>query len=332
VTSPGPAVSNGAASAAKPTVLLVDDHPDILKSVSRLLAFDFEVAGLATDGRQAIEAAQQVTPDIIVLDITMPGRDGFQTAKDLQRSGSRAPIVFLSMHESDDFVGHGFRSGARGYVVKTRLHEDLVMALERVLAGQLFLPSLKSLLAIDDDQSRHAVQFHPDERAFVEGVSGFVNGALKRGDVVAVASTPSIRAGLAERLKKHGWHVGESGEYGRYRASDAAQAGATVMRNGHVDRGRIQEMIDELEAWGGANAERPGSRVARLGDIAGQRLVNGNAHAAIELEHQWGEMTRARPFLTVCCYPSGANAFPQLCAEHDAVGYTAEDPTRDLFA
>ena len=73
----------GAAPPAKPKVLLVDDHPDILKSRLRLLSFDFDIVGIATDGRQALEAAQRLDPDIIVLDITMPGRDGFQTAQDL---------------------------------------------------------------------------------------------------------------------------------------------------------------------------------------------------------------------------------------------------------
>jgi CheY-like chemotaxis protein len=299
-----------------------------LKSVSRLLAFDFEVAGLATDGRQALEISQQVTPDIIVLDITMPGRDGFQTAQDLKRIGSRAPIVFLTMHEGEEFVAHGFRSGGRGYVLKTRLQEDLITALERVLAGQLFLPSLKSLLAIDDDQPRHAVQFHSDEHAYVEGVGGFVNAALRRGGVVSVVSTPSIRTGLAERLKKYGWRVGESGQHGRYRASDARQACAAVMRDGHPDSGRIEGLIAELESWGAANAEGPESRVTLVGDIAGQLVMNGDSHGALELDHLWNELTRTRAFLTVCCYPSDVDLFPQLCAEHDAVAYTPEDPAR----
>ena len=302
-----------------------------MKSVSRLLAFDFEIAGLATDGRQALETSQEVTPDIIVLDITMPGRDGFQTAQDLKRIGSRAPIVFLTMHEDEGFVAHAFRSGGRGYVLKTRLHEDLITAIERVLSGQLFLPSLKSLLAIDD-QPRHAVHFHPDEHAYVEAVSGLVNGALRRGDVASVVSTPSIRAGVAERLRKYGWSVGESGQHGRYRASDATQAGAAAMRSGHLDRGRIEEMIAELETWGVANAERPEPRVTLVGDIAGQLLLNGNSHAAIELEHVWDDLTRARPFLTVCSYPSDVDVFPQLCAEHQAVAHTPEDPTRFLLA
>jgi DNA-binding NarL/FixJ family response regulator len=337
--APGSTVPNQPASVAKPKVLLVDDHPDILKSVARLLAFDFEVAGLATDGRQAIEAAHQVTPDIIVLDITMPGRDGFQTARDLQRNGSRAPIVFLSMHESDDFVGQGFRSGARGYVVKTRLHEDLVMALERVLSGQLFVPSLKSLMALEQDQSRHAVQIYSDDHACVEGLSGFVNLALRRGDVVSVVSTPPIRAGIAERLRKQGWSVGESGQHGRYRASDSADAEAALVRDGHACRNCIEEALAELDEWRLADAAGPGARVTVVGEISAGMLLNGNSRPAIELEQLWSELTRTRPFQTVCFYPierfsdqADANLLPHLCAEHDAVTHAPEDPARFLLA
>ena len=100
------------------------------------------------------------------------------------------------------------------------------------------------------------------------------------------------------------------------------------MRNGEPDGDRIGEMIDELESWRIASAEGAGSRVTLVGDIACQLLLSGNSHAAIELEHLWNEKTRERPFLSVCCYPCGVEMFPQLCAEHDAVAHTPEDPAR----
>ena len=89
--------SDGSAPHSKPKVLLVDDHPDILKSTSRLLSFDFEIVGTASDGYQAVDAAQRLDPDVIALDITMPGRDGFETAQQLVQIGTRARIVFLTM-------------------------------------------------------------------------------------------------------------------------------------------------------------------------------------------------------------------------------------------
>ena len=100
-------------SSSKPRVLIVDDHQRVIEAMSSILAEDFEIAGVATDGRQAVERAVGLEPDAVVLDIGMPGLDGFQTSRALQRAGSRAPIVFLSMYDGDDYVREAFRHGAR---------------------------------------------------------------------------------------------------------------------------------------------------------------------------------------------------------------------------
>jgi DNA-binding NarL/FixJ family response regulator len=314
----------------KPRIVLVDDHPDVLKSLSRMLSFDFEVLGTASDGYQAVDLSQRLDPDLVLLDITMPGRDGFQTARDLQERGTRARIVFLTMHESNEFVAEGFRSGGRGYVLKTRLHLDLVSALKRVFAGQLFVPSLRSLFAIDANSTGHVAQFYSDEYALVDEMSAFLGAALRRGDAVSVVSTGPIRAALAERLLGYGWNVGASGEYGRYRGSDSVAAASSVLRNGRLIPGYIESYVAGLERWR-VTVAGPGSRLTLVGDIATQLLFDGNSQAALEVEHQWSDATRALPFFTVCCYPMTplsddrqVELLPQVCAEHFAVAHTPE--------
>jgi CheY-like chemotaxis protein len=198
-----PAASRSAAP--KPTVLLVDDHRDVLKSVSRVVAHDFDVVGLATDGREALDAVQQRDPDLVVLDITLPGFDGFQTARELVRRASRARVLFLSMHETEEFVTEGFRSGGRGYVLKRRVHQDLVRAIRNVLDGQLFAPTLKSLFQLTADDGSHNALFYDDDDAFVDGASRFLAMALKGGDVVSVITRKHIRAGIADNLQAQGW-------------------------------------------------------------------------------------------------------------------------------
>jgi DNA-binding NarL/FixJ family response regulator len=328
--------ASGEETTARPQILLADDHPDVLKSLSRLLSFDFEVIAAVSSGDQALEASSLLDPDLILLDITMPGRDGFQTARDLRQRGSRARIIFLTMHESEEFVAEAFRSGARGYVLKTRLHVDLVSAVERVLAGQLFVPSLRSLLAIDESQTGHVLQFHADESAFVDSVSSFLDVALRCGDAVSVVGTEHVRAHLAKRLQGFGWNVGESGEYGRYRASDSIAAATSIMRNDHPVAERIEDYVAGLERWRATTAGL-GSRLTLVGDIAGQLLLSGNVHAAMEVEHLWNDLTHTLPFLTVCCYPmtsifnTHADLHPQLCAEHFAVAHSPEDGRRSLI-
>jgi len=307
----------------------------MLRSLSRLLSFDFDIVGAVTDGHQGLEASLRLNPDIVVMDITMPGRDGFQTARDLRERGVRAPIVFLTMHESEEFVAEAFRAGASGYVLKTRLHMDLVSAVERVLAGQLFLPSLNSLFAIDESPTGHVVQFHVDERALVESVSGFLNQALRRGDVVWVAFTAPIRAGLAQRLRGYGWNVGELGSHGSYRATDAVESLSSILRNGRPDAAHMADMVADIERARVSGPRGSGSRLTLVGDIAAHLILKGNLDAAMELEHQWSDLTRSLPFLSVCCYPTPSFAedtnghlIPQLCAEHHAVTHSPEVGTR----
>src|SRR5262245_52431331 len=145
------------AGGPKPRVLLVDDHRGVLDQLTRMLSDTFEVAGVATDGQLALEIARQLTPDLIVLDINMPGLDGFQTLRALQQAGSRAPTVFLSMHDAQEIVTEAFRCGGRGYVLKSNGGQDLASAIDHALAGRMFVPSLTSMLGVAK-RSGHAMQ------------------------------------------------------------------------------------------------------------------------------------------------------------------------------
>jgi CheY-like chemotaxis protein len=315
-------------TAAKPRAVLADDHPDVLKSLARLLSFELDVVAAVTDGDQALDACRRLDPQVVLLDVTMPGRDGFQTARDLRQRESPARIIFLTMHESEEFVAEAFRSGGCGYVLKTRLHLDLVNAVKRVLAGQLVLPSLRSLFAIDEGQAGHVVQLYDDERAFVDGVAGLINMALRRGDAVSVFFSEPIRANLARRLATFEWNDSASGRYDCYRDLDSAVAADSILWNGRVDADRIAELVIDLDDWRQTVAG-PQSRLTLVGDIASQFLGAGNLHAVRDLEHTWDELTSTLPFLTVCCYPmmpfsddSDGELLPQLCAEHFAVAHT----------
>src|SRR4051812_41402098 len=115
---------------ARPRVLLVDDHPEILKRMPALIAPAFEVAAVASSGRHALDIVNRVAPDVIVLDIRMPEFNGFQTKRALDQTGSRIPVVFMSTSDDRDDIDEAFRCGARGYVLKSRAVHDLPSALE----------------------------------------------------------------------------------------------------------------------------------------------------------------------------------------------------------
>ncbi len=125
-------------------VLLADDHPALLAETSRLLSGEHQVVGTVTNGLELVEAALRLDPDLILLDITMPGLDGFEAARRLKRAGCRSKLVFLTVWEDVDFVREAMELGADGYVVKSRLASDLIPAIAEVLAGRKFVsPTLK---------------------------------------------------------------------------------------------------------------------------------------------------------------------------------------------
>lgn len=123
----------------KVRVILVDDHPKVLRQTLQLLPPRFEVVAALQDGLELAGEANDLKPDLIVLDITLPGIDGVQLAKQLRAEGCRAKVVFLTVHADPDYAWEAFNAGALGYVVKPRLASDLVHALDAALAGKRFV-------------------------------------------------------------------------------------------------------------------------------------------------------------------------------------------------
>jgi len=120
-------------------VLLADDHPGVLDHVSRILAEDYEVIARVTNGRAAVDAAFELHPDLVVLDIMMPELDGFHAARELRDRGSSAKVIFLTIQQDEEYVSTAMESGGAAYVLKSRMYSDLVRALGQVLAGNVFV-------------------------------------------------------------------------------------------------------------------------------------------------------------------------------------------------
>jgi DNA-binding NarL/FixJ family response regulator len=119
-------------------VLLSDDHPNMLRMVETILEPIFEVVGKVTDGKSLMEAAAKLNPDLIVTDISMPILNGIEAVKNLKESGSRAKVVFLTVHTDNEFVKLCFETGASGYVLKPQMATDLLFAVRAALAGRSF--------------------------------------------------------------------------------------------------------------------------------------------------------------------------------------------------
>jgi DNA-binding NarL/FixJ family response regulator len=125
-------------------VLLVDDNGDMLTDLRDELSAEFEIAGTAENGEEAVREVFRLDPDIVVLDITMPVMNGLQVASLLREKRPATKILFLTIHEEPEYISAAFSAGACGYVTKRRLASDLRVAIREVYDGRNFLsPSLQ---------------------------------------------------------------------------------------------------------------------------------------------------------------------------------------------
>jgi two-component system, NarL family, response regulator NreC len=122
-------------------ILVVDDHEIVRRSICALLSGqpDFEVVCDAADGVQAVKEAERLQPDVVVLDITMPGMGGLEAAPLIRKVAPSAEIVFLSQYDSLQTIQEAFRRGARGYVVKSDAYQDLIPAIRAARKKQRFV-------------------------------------------------------------------------------------------------------------------------------------------------------------------------------------------------
>lgn len=122
-----------------PRILLVDDHDVVRQGVRRILETqnDWEIAGEAADGQEAVKLCRQLKPDAVVMDITMPGMDGLEATKAIVEANPASKVLILTLHE-DGFRYLIERSGAKGIVTKSRAMDELTPALEAIIAGRTY--------------------------------------------------------------------------------------------------------------------------------------------------------------------------------------------------
>jgi len=128
-------------------VLIADDHPLFRKGLRTLLVSepDFEVIGEATTGDEAIAMADASHPDVILLDLKMPGKTGFEAARAISASSPHIHILVVTLFQDDDSIFAALRAGARGYVLKDTSEEDMLRAIQAVASGEaIFSPGVAS--------------------------------------------------------------------------------------------------------------------------------------------------------------------------------------------
>ncbi len=135
-------------------VLIIDDHPIVRTGIRSLLdgAVDIEVAGEAADGKEGLEQALRTKPDVITLDISMPGMSGMEVLKELKTQEHRAAVLVLSLHPENHYAIRLLRAGASGYVTKDAPSDTLIAAIRKVSNGGKYIsPVVAERLAFNID-------------------------------------------------------------------------------------------------------------------------------------------------------------------------------------
>ena len=333
-------------------VVIVEDHEQFRGFICSTLgkAPELQVVGIVSDGLAAVQKAEELQPDLILLDIGLPTLNGIEAARRIRKLSPQSKILFVSQESSVDVVREALGTGPSGYVYKPDAGSELLEAVSAVLRGECFvgarfsghdlvrgsdaiasreLPTKDAFAPLQRNMEitdRHEVGFYSDDASLLDGFTQFIGAALKSGSTAIVIATESHRDGILLRLQAHGLDIGAAIEQGRYIALDAAQTLSTFMVNDQPDPVRFQKVVSNIimAAAKAAKGERP--RVVACGECAPLLWAQGNAEAAIRVEHLWGEIAKIYDLHTLCGYPQGSLQaepgsliFQRICAEHTAV-------------
>jgi DNA-binding NarL/FixJ family response regulator len=144
----------------RPRVLLADDHTLVLDGFRKLLEDRCEIVGVAEDGRTLLRMAQELQPEIVTLDISMPQLNGVDAARKLKKILPRTKLIFVTMHADPAYVNEAFKAGAAGYLLKRSAGSELLQAIQSVMDGQCYVTPLvaKGLVQSVVTGGRPAVQ------------------------------------------------------------------------------------------------------------------------------------------------------------------------------
>jgi DNA-binding NarL/FixJ family response regulator len=136
------------------SVVVAEDHPAVADQLRQLLAHDFEVKAVVADGQALVDAVRELSPDVVVTDISMPKMDGIDAARMLLRANPRIRVILLTVHNDLDLVRESMLAGCSGYVLKSSAGEELLPAISTALQGGTFLSAELGPAAVLDELTR----------------------------------------------------------------------------------------------------------------------------------------------------------------------------------
>ena len=348
MTSGSIRLDGGCLATSSIRVLVVDDYEPFRRFVFSTLEQtpELHVVGEASDGLEGVHKAEELQPDVVVLDLALPTLNGIEAARRIRKLSPESKILFVSQESSADLVQEALRVGALGYVLKVDAGSELLDALEAVRQGRQYLSSGLSDHHCSDAAEKlpprslaqagspiagtekreaprnHEVQFYSDDASFLVGLTCFIKAALEAGSAVIVVATESHRESLLQGLQAHGVDIATATEQGRYVPLDAAETLSTFMEGAGPNREQFLSTFGAL-IRDAETADGKHNRVVVFGEMVAVLCAEGRMKAAIELERLGNEMAQTHSFYARCAYPMTeelkGEPYATICAEHSAV-------------
>ena len=190
-------------------VVLADDHALVRAGIRALLERidKVEVVGEAGDGQEALRLIEQLDPDVVLLDLTMPGLSGFEVLKETSERFPNVNMIVLSVHDSEEYAFHALRSGAVGYLPKSAASTELEEAIERVLSGEKYIsPSIAPEASLEFSKAapETSPELTPRQMEVLTLIAhGSSTREVARSLNISIKTVETHRAQLMERLNIH---------------------------------------------------------------------------------------------------------------------------------
>ena len=196
------------------SVILADDHHLVRQGIRALLekAADISIVGEAEDGQEAVELVEQLKPDVLIIDIAMPRMNGIQATQHVHALGLATQAVILSMHSRPTLVRQALRNGARGYLLKNSVTEELLLAVRAASQRETYLsPEISGIIVddflthqVDAEESGQFDQLTPREREVMQLIAeGHTNSGIARLLSISIKTVERHRANLMAKLDVH---------------------------------------------------------------------------------------------------------------------------------
>jgi DNA-binding NarL/FixJ family response regulator len=332
-------------------ILVVDDFAPWCSFVIEKLTENpnLRIVGVVSDGLEAVQKAEALQPDLILLDIHLPKVSGIEAARQIRKVAPKSKILFVSQG-LDRHVAHAALSeGGHGYVLKSDAYNELDAAVEAVMQGNKFVSrKLENPTVTDDvdlqaagqfsreevvtppataflvrrDVSRcHEIQFYPDEPSFLDGFTRFISAALKAGNAAVFVGTTAHRHTLYEKLHTESAEIRAAIRVGKYVALDALEVLSNFMVNDMPEPSRFSKVANDLIVAASKWMNGEHLRVAICGECAPILWAEGKEDAAIRLEELWNKIAVTNDVDILCGYslkslPYDEDTLRRICDEH----------------